>query len=91
MAIVRNLIDQPMLLIDSPRPTAGQFVLKRLWTSSALERRPLNLSDELDDAKRLLAIAFDPPGKVFERVGVKLQASLGLPSGSSRPFAISPP
>src|SRR4051812_22010711 len=67
-----------MLAIDTTRPAAGQVVLQRLGVAGALKGIPLNRLDQLDDLEGFLAVLLDPPGEVFERGGVKFQASGGL-------------
>ncbi len=71
----QHLINQPMLLVNSPRPAAGQRVPQRFRLTDAGKRIAQRFSDETDDANRLSPILFCPPCQVVERPRVELDAS----------------
>ena len=82
--VLYDLINKPVFLIYSPRPAALQFMLQRLWLPDAFKRIALDIFNQIDDSKRLLAILFDPPSEVFESGKIKFQASHGLPQARVR-------
>ena len=58
-----------MLLVDAPRPAAGQLVSQWLRLTGGPERIALRLSYETDDANRLSPLLFCPPCQVVKRSG----------------------
>ncbi len=62
-----DLIHEPMLLVNPPRPAAGQFIFQRFGLSFAAKRIALDFLNQFQNAERLLAILLDPPEQVFDR------------------------
>jgi hypothetical protein len=74
-----NLINYSMFLLNSTRPAALQFVPKRFRLSESSEGVPLNVLNQINDAKSFLAILLNPLRQVFEGIRIKFQASHKLP------------
>lgn len=70
-----HLVDEPMLLVNAPRPTPGQLVTQGLRLTNAGKRVAQGFLYETDDANCLRPILFCPPCQVFERAGVEFDAS----------------
>jgi hypothetical protein len=51
-----------VLFIDAAGPATGQTMLERFWLAGAGKRITLNFLDQLDNAKRLFTVLFNPPG-----------------------------
>jgi hypothetical protein len=64
--LLLHLIDEPMFVIDAPRPTTGQFAFQGLRLPHAGERLTLNLANQSDDSKCLRPVRFDPPREILE-------------------------
>jgi hypothetical protein len=69
--VLVDLIDQPMLVVDSSRPTALQIMLQRLGLSHSLEGISLNFSNQPDNSQRLRSVMLHPPREILERRCVK--------------------
>jgi hypothetical protein len=67
----QHLINQSMLLVNAPRPTASQLVPQPFRLTDASKRIALRVSYETDDANRLSPILFCPPSQVVECAGVE--------------------
>src|SRR6185312_179502 len=67
-----------MLAINTARPATCQVMLQRFGFPHALKRIPLDRLDQLDDFEGFLTVLLNPPCQVFERGGIKFQASGGL-------------
>lgn len=63
-----DFVYQPMFVVDSPGPIAGEVVLKRLWFSNAIEWRALNIFNELVDALEGFLVGALPKQVVFPGV-----------------------
>ena len=86
-----DLVDEPMLLVNSPRPAASQLVLQRLGLAFALEWVSLDVLNEFENAKRFLPVVLDPPCQVLHRRQFKDQLSHALPPARSPSDAPWPP
>src|SRR5437762_1026687 len=51
--VLQDLVDKPMLLVDPPGPTAGEFVLQWLRLAKSAERVALNVTNKPDNANCL--------------------------------------
>ena len=68
---IEHLINEPMLLVDSPGPAAAEIMPERLGLAETYKGVPLRLSNQSSDPQRLGAVLFDPPGQILECRGVK--------------------
>lgn len=76
--LLKNLIDEPMLLVDAFRPATCQLMLERFRLADAAERIVLRFLDQPNEAQRLLSIVLHhhagfskPAGSNFKlRAGV---------------------
>jgi hypothetical protein len=60
--VLLDLIYQPVLFIDAAGPATGQNMLERFGFAGACKRITLNILDQLDNAKCLFTVLFNPPG-----------------------------
>ena|GEM_PF-2050921 len=72
--LLRNLIDEPMNVIDSARPASLQVMFERLRLTNSAKWVPLNFANNPYDSQRLGAVMLNPPCKVFKTGLIKLQA-----------------
>ena len=73
-SVRQYLIDEPVLLVDAPRPAARKFVLQRLWLAYSRKRFALHVAKKTDYTDSLGPITFRPPHQVLECIGIKLNA-----------------
>jgi Prolipoprotein diacylglyceryl transferase len=64
------LINQPVLLIDSPRPATSEFVLQRLWLAQAGKWFTLDLTNKAD-----IRIAWERSCSIHQAKSSKAEAS----------------
>lgn len=64
--IRQHLINEPVLLVDAPRPAAGKLMLERLRLAYSRKRFALHIPDRADDTDCLSPITFSPPHQVLE-------------------------
>ncbi|MGA7239612.1 MAG: hypothetical protein WBY44_28280, partial [Bryobacteraceae bacterium] len=64
-----------MLLVNAPRPAAGQLVPQRRRLTDASERIALRVAYETDDANRLNRFLFCPSCQIVKRFRVEFDAS----------------
>jgi hypothetical protein len=69
-----DLIDEPMLLVDPPRPAPGEFVPQRFGPADPFKWIAL-FPDQANHTKRLRAVLLHPPSEIIEAGRVKFQAS----------------
>jgi len=60
-----------MLLIDSTRPTSGQFVLQWFRFTNTREGLALDFANESDNPESLGSVLLNPPSQILEGSGVK--------------------
>ena len=77
--ILCDLIDEPVFLIYSTRPTTFQYMLQRFGLADSSKGIALNIFYEINNAQSLVAILLNPPGQIFKSGWIKFQASHGLP------------
>jgi hypothetical protein len=70
-----NLIDEPMFLVDPPRPASAEVVPQRLGLADAFEWVELGFPNQTNQPKGLGAILLYPPGEILEACRIKFQAS----------------
>ena len=89
--VCEDLIDEAVLPVYAPRPTAGEVSFERLGLPNAFERIALNGLNQLDNTKSLLPVLLNPIGQILERGQLKYQASLGLHRKECPPVAVGLP
>ena len=63
--VVKNLIDEPMLVVNSSRPTTFKIVSQRFGFADASKRFALDLFNQINYSQSLFAILFYPPRQIF--------------------------
>jgi hypothetical protein len=64
--IIPDLIDEPMLLVNPPRPTTSQLALQWFGFTFADEGVTLHVLNKFEDAQSFLMVMLDPPRQILE-------------------------
>jgi hypothetical protein len=57
----QDLINQPVFLVDAPRPAPREFVFEWLGFAQPRKRLPLYFTNQADNPKRLGPVLSNPP------------------------------
>ena len=69
--LVGDAVHQPVFLSDTPRPTAGEYILQRFGLSRAFERIPHDCLHEVEDSNSDAALVLKPKPEVLKKLGLK--------------------
>lgn len=71
--VIFDLVDQSMLLVDSPGPTPREIAFQRFWFTRALKRIPQRRLDQIPQTFELPWLLSCPLLDVFECFRLKFQ------------------
>ena len=59
-SVFRDLVNDAVFFVDSPRPVTSKAVFERLWLADSFKWLPLGLFDQLVDSVKSLLSVFCP-------------------------------